>query len=277
MQEGDELTQIVSLAFLATGALCTAKVLPDYWRSPTSEDIALLRIEGELPDGIIPVSCAASREAAGHPFRTYGFPDPNPEGGMWGTGDILGQTTFHGMDAMQIRSQEVTAGFSGAPVLDILTDCIIGMVSRIVVIDPFGRHSETAFAIPVEIIHNLCPDKIPLLPGDISSENLSSYLKPLAAEISRALRRKIPVASVQGGVPLDYSEVVYMPPPNDKDDIPIVRVFEPLKPLNNLLFQKFQFDGMVASFTTWLLFNPIHRWNLAVSLLHPHASSEDTG
>lgn len=254
VQEGDEYTKIVSLAFLATGAPCTAKVLPDYWRSPASEDIALLRIDGGLPDGIIPVLCAESREIAGHPFRTFGFPDPNPEGGIWGTGEILGQTTFHGMDAMQIRSQEVTAGFSGAPVLDILTDCIIGMVSSIVVIDPYGRQSETAFAIPVEIIHNLCPDKIPLLPGNISSEKLSSYLEPLAAEISRALRRSIPVASVQGGVPLDYSEVVYMPPPNDENEIPIVRVFEPLKPLNNLLFQKFKFDGMVATFTTWLLF-----------------------
>jgi hypothetical protein len=246
--------QEVVLAFPATGEMRSAKILPGSWRSPTSGDIAILAVERGLPKGIQPLRLAVSEGCEGRPFSTIGFSKPNPEGGMLGKGEILGRTIINGFNALQIKSQEVTAGFSGAPILDILTDCVIGMVSSIVIVDEFGKQRETAFAIPSESIHEVCPSGIELLPGEISGEKLSKYLIPLAINISKLLEGPISAKSVQGGVPFDHSEVVYMTPSNHENEIPYVRVFEPLQPVNNLLFQKLRLDGIVATFIVWLTF-----------------------
>ena len=59
---------------------------------------------------------------------------------------------------LQLRSQEVTGGFSGAPVWDCTKRRVVGMVTATA--DPDGRWrlAETAFLTPTEILRQVCPN-----------------------------------------------------------------------------------------------------------------------
>lgn len=142
----------VQLVFHHTDIKATATVEPDGWRDPNAEDIAILRLETPLPAGIKPLPLASATGTASHNFETFGFPDVNPNEGLWGAGQILRQTTLSGVQVLQLQSQEVTPGFSGAPVWDTTHQRVVGMVTAITNPDNYGRLTETAFATPVEVL-----------------------------------------------------------------------------------------------------------------------------
>src|SRR5262249_52695877 len=76
---------------------------------------------------------------------------------------------------LQLRSEEMTKGFSGAPVWDDEIQTVIGMVIWIgkgrstkwdkqqyyLPIDPHGRFKYEAFATPTDTIWKICPDLRP--------------------------------------------------------------------------------------------------------------------
>jgi WD40 repeat protein len=99
---------------------------------------------------------ARSRRRGEHTFRTFGFPDAKPVEGMPGKCEVIGRTTERGFPVLQLRSSEVTRGFSGAPVWDATLDVVIGMVASIIRQDPYGKLVETAFIIPVETLRKVC-------------------------------------------------------------------------------------------------------------------------
>ncbi len=65
--------------------------------------------------------------------------------------------TTGGYQLLQLRSSEITKGFSGAPVWDILRQRVIGMVVIAAESDEMGKLRETAFATPTEILQSICP------------------------------------------------------------------------------------------------------------------------
>ncbi|MBE7557287.1 MAG: serine protease [Anaerolineales bacterium] len=150
--------ETVKIVFHYTGEERQAVVEAEWWRKPEAEDVAILRLIGELPEPVKPLPLGTSAGAASHPFETMGFPPTNPTGGILGSGMILGQTKINEMLVLQLRSQEVTGGFSGAPVWDCITRRVVGMVTATA--DPDGRWrlAETAFITPTETLHQVCPD-----------------------------------------------------------------------------------------------------------------------
>lgn len=148
---------IVRLIFHLTNDEATAIIEPKGWRAPEAEDIAILRLDGTLPQGVMPLPLGRSDGTTNHPFETFGFPDANPIGGLVGGGQILGQTILNSVRVIQLRSQEVTGGFSGAPVWDCATRRVVGMVTA--TSDPDGRWrlTETAFMTPSELLRQVCP------------------------------------------------------------------------------------------------------------------------
>lgn len=142
----------VSLVFHLTGDEATATVEPEGWRAPEVEDIAVLRLNRPLPSGVMPLPLGRSNGTANHLFETFGFPDINPVGGLVGGGQILGQTTLNNVHVLQLRSQEVTGGFSGAPVLDIERQQVISMITATVGPDRRSRLGETVIGTPTETL-----------------------------------------------------------------------------------------------------------------------------
>jgi len=148
----------VRVAFHATAEEREAQVEPAWWRVPDAEDVAILRLERPLPAGVTPLPLGSSASVEGHALTTFGFPAPKPVEGMAGKCEVVGRTTERGFPVLQLRSSEITPGFSGAPVLDTVTRRVAGMVTAITVPDQYGRLSETAFITPTETLQAVCPE-----------------------------------------------------------------------------------------------------------------------
>src|SRR5260370_217084 len=148
-----------------------ARVEPDYLRDASAEDIAILRLEGPLPRQAVPLPLGSSFNTQGQTFLSFGFPEAKADDGMLGECKILGVVFEENISLLQISSNQVSKGFSGAPVWDDSRQIVIGMVTSIVgtrkekiagkevllPFDPSGRQTETAFATPVETIQKICP------------------------------------------------------------------------------------------------------------------------
>ena len=148
----------VQLAFQTGGEHIQATVRADTWSTPEAQDIAILTLESQLPKGVAPLHLGASGSTAGHPFTTCGYPGTTGSDSLLGGGEILGVIELKGSQVLQLRSQEVTPGFSGAPVLDTHTGRVVGMVTAILNPDRHGRLAETAFITPSETLRLVCPE-----------------------------------------------------------------------------------------------------------------------
>lgn len=158
-----------------------ARLIPEYVRSAEVEDIVFLRLEDPFTpeQNIIPLPLGRSYHTQGQTFRTFGFPDARTEDGVFGECRVLGSGSENGVPLLQISSNQVSKGFSGAPVWDDRLQCVIGMVTSIignrtiriagkdvpVPSDPHGRQTETGFITPVETLTNVCP---PLQVSEVS-------------------------------------------------------------------------------------------------------------
>ncbi|MBN1236651.1 MAG: trypsin-like peptidase domain-containing protein, partial [Methanotrichaceae archaeon] len=148
----------VEVIFRANGERRVARLLPQAWRAAEAEDVALLQLEGPLPQGAEPLPLGTSEGSAGHDFQTFGFPDSSPEEGIYGEGSLLDQTAILGIKVLQVKSSEITPGFSGAPVYDKEARRVVGMVTSIAAPDKFGRLAETAFITPLETLISIYPE-----------------------------------------------------------------------------------------------------------------------
>ena len=148
----------VEIVFRANGEKAVARLMPQAWRASDAEDVAFLQLEGPLPQGVVPLPLGSSQGAAGHQFHSFGFPDQSPEEGLYGEGQLIEQTSILGMKVWQVKSSEVTPGFSGGPVFDEQARRVVGMVTSIAAPDKFGRLSETAFVTPAETLFSILPE-----------------------------------------------------------------------------------------------------------------------
>lgn len=140
---------------LSDGTLVEAVVEPEFWRDPNREDVAILRLKENI-DHAAPLLLGASSGISGHSFSTFGFPRQGQE--LAATGEIVGQAAIQGIKVLQLRSTEVTPGFSGAPVFDNTTRRVVGMVVAISPPDEYQRLGTTAFAIRSEAIREICTE-----------------------------------------------------------------------------------------------------------------------
>ena len=140
---------------LEGGKKITAIVDPDLWRDVDAEDIAILRLEEAVFEKL-PIALGSSEGTKGHTFSTYGFPHLSQE--LSGRGEIVGSASLKGIKLIQLRSEQVTPGFSGAPVFDENANRVIGMVVSIAPSDEYKRQGTTAFAVPSESIREICPE-----------------------------------------------------------------------------------------------------------------------
>jgi WD40 repeat protein len=129
-------------------------------RDVDDEDMAILRVQGGLPQGVRSLPMGSSTGVSGHKISTFGFPSAGEVEGIAGYGKILGRgsQTKAGQPLLQIRSSEITQGFSGAPVWDQLRQRVIGMVVMVATPDASGKMGETAFATPTETLQRVCTD-----------------------------------------------------------------------------------------------------------------------
>ncbi|MCX4852100.1 trypsin-like peptidase domain-containing protein [Streptomyces sp. NBC_00893] len=129
------------------------EVLAEPWRAPEDDDVAVIRLR-DTPSAAHPLALGAAARCQGHTVRSYGFPAQAPPGGHFGygkAGDPLGG------GRLQVISNDLTLGFSGAPLVDDVTGLVIGMVTAIAGPDRNGRGQDIAYATPTETLRDLWP------------------------------------------------------------------------------------------------------------------------
>jgi energy-coupling factor transporter ATP-binding protein EcfA2 len=143
---------------LVNGDTRQAVLLRETWRPWNAEDIAVLRIQGRLPDAVTPLPLGKSDGTTGHRFETYGFPDLHYVKALRAYGIVGGRVPRTGLpDYLQIaESAGITCGFSGGPVWDAYTGRAIGMVDSFPHTDQYGRLLGVTFATPSESILQVC-------------------------------------------------------------------------------------------------------------------------
>ncbi len=123
------------------------------------DDIALLQLTSETcplePDEIAVIGGYEAGDD--QRFASYGCRRLGERPGARAGGDILGagepdegEAWRH--DPIQLRSQEIDAGMSGAPVLDLRRNVVVGIVYQGVVRENAGPDLQTAFAIDLAVL-----------------------------------------------------------------------------------------------------------------------------
>lgn len=149
----------VRLAFPHVGGRPGAHglVVTEAWRAPEDEDIALVRLE-ETPAGVTALALGSADGCRGHRIRTFGFPGQAPPDGHFGYGTAGDLLPAHGRSLLQLTdANDLTTGFSGAPVMDEMTGLVIGMLSAITAPDTFLKGQGIAYATPSGALRQVWP------------------------------------------------------------------------------------------------------------------------
>lgn len=157
---------------LFDGSQLTAKIDANYYRDPEEEDLALLHLSDEHHFNASPLTLGSSQNIENHKFVTFGFPKGHSDA-LFGKGIIDTPLGKVNLALVQLTSQEITNGFSGSPVFDLNTQCVIGIINERTKIDleerrirgeiefhPSGRLGSTAFATPSSVIHKIFPELV---------------------------------------------------------------------------------------------------------------------
>lgn len=134
-------------------------VLAESWHAIEAEDMVLLKVHDPLPKDVQSLPLGSSRGTEGHPLVTFGYPAVGEVEGVRGTGTILGlgAKTRAGQPLLQLRSSEITEGFSGSPIWDERRQRVVGMTVIAAQTDRLGKLGTTAFATPTETLRTISP------------------------------------------------------------------------------------------------------------------------
>ncbi|POX62835.1 hypothetical protein C3492_14235 [Streptomyces sp. Ru62] len=138
------------------------------WRAPEDVDVAVIRLSGGV-EGVTALRLGSATGCRGHTVRSFGFPAQAPAGGHFGfgvAGDLLPATDSRGAHLQLTAANDLTTGFSGAPVVDEVTGLVIGMVTEITALDEYERGQGIAYVTPAQTLretwpglaeHDVCP------------------------------------------------------------------------------------------------------------------------
>jgi hypothetical protein len=159
-----KIGELLSLFFYPEKIELKAEVLQDGWN--LEEDVAFLRLHSSLPLNTMHMgkrlgSYGSETEIKRH-FRAFGYPNIRSDfKGFWAQGLIKGQIwNDHGDVQLQLESQDITFGMSGAPVMDEESGLIVGIVQKTNISDATGKFRDLAYALPMEVLCKLSPDKL---------------------------------------------------------------------------------------------------------------------
>ncbi|MGW9069770.1 nSTAND1 domain-containing NTPase [Streptomyces yangpuensis] len=156
-------------------------VLTALWRASENEDVAVVRLSS-TPPGLKPLPLGSAAGCSGHKVRSYGFPAQAPQTGHLGfgeAGDLLLPSPQRGIHLQLTDANDLTTGFSGAPVLDQVTGLVIGMLTEITAPDAHQRGQGIAYVTATQTLREIVPE--------LAVQEVCPYreLEPFTAEHAR--------------------------------------------------------------------------------------------
>ncbi|MEV4078611.1 tetratricopeptide repeat protein [Nonomuraea fuscirosea] len=135
--------------------------------SDSDDDLVCLQVDGPLP---LPMDRVAVLGAAGdsywHDFRSYGYRQLGDYLGAWARGVILGEVDPPAsrrllLNPVQLESKNIDAGMSGAAVLDVERNLVVGVVTETWIAELAGKDRDTAWAVNAGLL-DLSPLRVDL-------------------------------------------------------------------------------------------------------------------
>lgn len=155
----------LAVRFQQNGETRRAALAADGWLP--EEDVAVLQLDGSPPDGVAPLPLGTAAGCEGHEFRSFGYPRLGDFAGVPARGTIDGFATREdGRRALQLVSENLDKGHSGAPVWDERGERVIGMVKEVFYPDETLRHYRNAYAAPAERLWRAYPALKPAAAGE---------------------------------------------------------------------------------------------------------------
>lgn len=127
-----------------------AKIAVRPWSPVDKYDIAVLEFEEELPEGVVTAVFSSAELKGGTPCHSRGFAQVGIEPSIFADDIIITATngTRDGKATLQIDSNKIKRGHSGAPLCELYSGHVLGMIDAIAPMDPHGKLQNVAFAIP---------------------------------------------------------------------------------------------------------------------------------
>ncbi|MGW5422693.1 trypsin-like peptidase domain-containing protein [Streptomyces sp. NPDC003943] len=140
----------------APAELRTAWVAASF--ADSDDDLVCLQVDGALPLPAHRVAVlGAASDSQDHAFRSYGYRQLEGYLGAWARGLILGEVDPPNgrrllLDPIQLESSHIDAGMSGAPVLDVDRNLVIGVVSETWIAELAAKDRDTAWAVNASLL-----------------------------------------------------------------------------------------------------------------------------
>ncbi len=166
---GSDSGQPIEVQFLKDGSKQAALILPEGWSS--SEDVGFLLLE-RLPTGIVPVVLGTANECAGHSYSALGCSRLMNYEMSWTHHDLNGIFPVENRRPMLLcKGEKIEPGLDGAPVLDLHTNRVVGMLSK----SRDSEHAGFAWATTSDTLVALKPT-LRLWPNAYGPDELNVYL-----------------------------------------------------------------------------------------------------
>ena len=153
-EENGVLAQKFTISFPnAPEVSIPAAVDPQY--SKRSLDLAFLKLGAALPKGTSAASLSEKLNA-GDDFMSFGFRKAGYFSGLYSRGEILGLVRVRAEDQeslerIQLSTDQIEVGMSGAPILDLRSNSVVGIVSTVFRGNE-GEDKSIALGIPSKVI-----------------------------------------------------------------------------------------------------------------------------
>lgn len=172
-----------------------AQVLIEGWSPPEQDDLAFLRLPS-LPKGIDPAALGQSEGRLGRDYAAPGFPQDYYYRVSWALAKLGGPVPAEGgrSPLLQLQGREIEKGMSGAPVLDLAANQVVGMVCESK--DRSGHRY--AYAVSTATIQAKCPQDLPIEPDPPSAEGAQQEALALILEALKELGTAVQVQANPG-------------------------------------------------------------------------------
>lgn len=143
------------IRFFTSGVEQVAQVLAKRYSPVEADDVAFLRLDDPLPEGIVPVALGLAEGCLGHDYAAVGFPNFGDYEARWSQGKLGGVTPVKsGRKALlQLQGDEIARGCSGGPVLDLEAGYVVGMITEY----KDDTHVRFAYATTIETLSQINP------------------------------------------------------------------------------------------------------------------------
>lgn len=134
-----------------------ARILADGWSDCKEDDLAVLELSDPPTEKPVPLQLGLSVNSQNSVCQSFGYPEIGDYEGLWDpeikvAGPVPNRT---GRKRLQLSSNKIKGGFSGAPLYDSRTHQVIGIIAEVYLPGSDGKLGDLAFAIPVEALHQI--------------------------------------------------------------------------------------------------------------------------